>query len=133
MSRQLTFDFPEPAPVPAVAQTLEQRFADIENSDDCRLAKAVSKNRWHIDQLLKYMFSGKGVISAAQQETAGRILNAAQRMVERRQELFLGKAILRMQPRIRATKMPMLHRITVGELRRAGKHLPYAKPKDDNG
>lgn len=141
MDRQLLLEFPPmptvaaepPAPMPAPqgAQTLEERFADIENPDDRRLAMAVCKNRWNIRKLLQYMVFSTGSVSREQQENAERILAVMGKMTERRQEVFLGKAILRMQPRIRKTRMPMPHRITIGTLRRAGRHLPYASPRDE--
>lgn len=132
MERQRTLDFPEPEPAPApAAQTLEERFAHIDSADDRRLAEAVLKNRWNVRQLLQYMVYNTGSVSRAQQEKAARILRVMQKMIGRRQELFLGKAILHLQPRIRKTRMPTPHRITVGTLRRAGRHEPYAEPQDN--
>lgn len=140
MDRQLLLEFPpippvaskptEPASAPNGAQTLEERFADIEHPDDRRLAQTVLKNRWNIQNLLQYMVCSTGSVSRKQQEKAQRILAVMEKMTKRRQEVFLGKAILRMQPRIRATRMPTPHRITIGTLRRAGGHLPYATPHD---
>lgn len=127
MGRQLLLDLHD-APLPAVVPlpSLDERFVSIENEDDRRLARQAAFTRDAICKLLDKVISGCAV-SKLQAAKALVLRNRAPDM----DALALGKAVLRLQIRHRQTLLPMTHIITNGDLRKAGKHLPYAFPQGE--
>ncbi len=127
-TRQLFLDLHDAPPAPFVpAPSITERCAHIDDPEDRRLAEQVESDRDGIRALLQQVFSGVGATSFEQRQQAGVLLTQMNTL----SPLELGKGVLQLQVRHRATRLHMKHVVTNGNLRKAGRHLPYAVPTDD--